>query len=173
MCTTNPNIAFLDSYAASSKNMLNLRNRRNQEFCRRAGNIKIISYVLDYFRSAYEALRFSRTFSNKWKCNTRKVGFFLQCNQRIVWYVHSNYISAPCAEYIAGTQKGHCPGDRALPIKTSSDNAVYLKRHMTLGRYCLPSLHLRAKIIMCENQRKEKNGRKWKLQVRNCMYRCS
>lgn len=75
------------------------------------------------------------------------------------WYVLSNYIPAACAEELKHARKGHCPGDPDLPIKTSSDNAVYLRRHMTLHRYCLPSLHWESKdnISLAESKGKMKN----------------
>lgn len=90
----------------------------------------------------------------------RGESFDISCSEETRhWYVLSNYISAARAEELKRAQKGHCPGDLDLPIKTSSDNAVYLRRHMTLHRYCLPSLHWESKdnISLAESKGKMKN----------------
>lgn len=61
------------------------------------------------------------------------------------------HLSALCRLHDCSSQKGQRPGDGGLPIKTSSDNAVYLKRHGTLHCYCLTSQQMKAKIILLEN----------------------
>lgn len=105
-------------------------------------------------------LQCSQVSSSGAALHLRGESFDISCSEETRhWYVLSNYISAACAEELKHAQKGHCPGDLDLPIKTSSDNAVYLRRHMTLHRYCLPSLHWESKdnISLAESKGKMKN----------------